>query len=426
MPLPGQRFNRRSLSIQARRCTTKTCASAQVSSLIVRGLFFQSLLSTFFLLISTLVTHNNEPNPRATVAPVPGGYSSRYNDSVPHPARSHHDHHTYVLWFSAVIRWRIAYIMNLHISNRSAYAPSASSSRRLSRHSARLAIGESASDSEAKKRGWDVDEDEEHEAKKTRVEGDELIDGDEDAEFDEAAPKRGWKRGIREDEDVDEGKVSSKSHGKRARRVSNVNGHHSYQVDPIMDIDDDDEEMDDITELKPISRGKKRDRAEAGSTFGADDDDSGAEHEDGSKLRRRRRKRRTVAKRKSEASYLLNKKRQRDGDEDVSDDSEGSSPSKLSSNTRKRGKRSSAVNRREYERQRSDVSMDESLTSNRSRHRDIGDEWESNGVRWKIGLNGQKLRLALVKKARQRFTMVCLPSTAFHEERVLMHCIFKA
>ncbi|KAF9534629.1 hypothetical protein CPB83DRAFT_878985 [Crepidotus variabilis] len=334
------------------------------------------------------IAHTNEPNPRATVGPVPGGYSSRYNDSLPQPARSHHDHHT----------------------DGPAYAPSASSSRRLSRHSARLVIGESTSDAEAKKRGWIVEEDEEHEAKKTRVEGDELIDGDDDAEFDEAAPRRGSKRGIREDEDVDEGKVSSKSRGKRARKVS---GRHSYQVDHTMDIDDDDEEMDDITDLKPISRGKKRDRAEAGSTFGADDDDSGAEHEDDSKLRRRRRKRRTVAKRKSEASYLLNKKRQRDVDEDVSEDSEGSSPSKRSSNTRKRGKRSSA-NRRDYERQRSDVSMDESLTSNRSKHRDIGDEWENNGVRWKIGLNGQKLRLALVKKARQRFMM---PKDSQHPDR---------
>ena len=76
-----------------------------------------------------------------------------------------------------------------------------------------------------------------------------------------------------------------------------------------MDIDED---MDDITELKLISRGKKRDCAEAGSTFGGDDDESALDNEGegDSKLRRRRRKRRTVAKRKSEATYLRGKKRE--------------------------------------------------------------------------------------------------------------------
>ena len=85
----------------------------------------------------------------------------------------------------------------------------------------------------------------------------------------------------------------------------------SHLVDQNMDIDDED--MDDITELKPFSRGRKRDRAEAGSTFGGDDDESslGNEVDGDSKLRRRRRKRRTVAKRKSEATYLRGKKKAR-------------------------------------------------------------------------------------------------------------------
>jgi hypothetical protein len=260
------------------------------------------------------------------------------------------------------------------------------------------------SDNEVKKRSRHMEQDEEHEAKKTRVEGEELIDGDEDAAFEEGAPRRGSKRGIQEeaDEDSEGATETKKSRGKRARKVSNEKAPQSHQVDQNMDIDDED--MDDITELKPFSRGRKRDRAEAGSTFGGDDDESAFENEvDGdSKLRRRRRKRRTVAKRKSEATYLRGKKREREGEEDVSDDTSD----ETSSSRRKRGKRSSHVQRHEIERQKSDVSMDESVTSSK-RVREIGEEWESNGVRYKIGPNGQRLRQALVKKARQKFVMVC-------------------
>jgi hypothetical protein len=257
-----------------------------------------------------------------------------------------------------------------------------------------------------------MEQDEEHEAKKTRVEGEELIDGDEDAEFEEGAPRRGSKRGIQDDADEDsEGATeTNKSRGKRARKVSGEKVPQGHQADQNMDIDEED--MDDITELKPISRGRKRDRAEAGSTFGGDDDESALENEvDGdSKLRRRRRKRRTVAKRKSEATYLRGKKREREV-EDVSDDnSDHSSPSKVSPSRRKRGKRSSNVHRHEIERQKSDVSMDESVTSSK-RVREIGEEWESNGVRYKVGPNGQRLRQALIKKARQKFLMVCHHST---------------
>lgn len=253
---------------------------------------------------------------------------------------------------------------------------------------------------EVRKRSWHTDQDEDHEAKKTRVEGEELIDGDEDAEFDESAFKRGV---LEEDQDSDAPTETRKSSGKRSRKVSAEKA----PADQKMDVDD--EEMDNVTELKPISRGKKRGRAEAGSTFGNDDEDSAVEPEaDGDpKLRRRRRKRRTVAKRKSEASYIRGKKREREGDEDLTDDNSEESP-KLSSSQRKRGKRSSNVHY-EFERQKSDVSMDESVTSSR-KVREIGEEWESNGISYKIGPNGQKLRQALVKKARQRFIMVSGPS----------------
>ena len=253
-----------------------------------------------------------------------------------------------------------------------------------------------------------MEQDEEHEAKKTRVEGEELIDGDDDAEFEQDAPRRGSKRAIQEEADEDTDGATATKRGKRARKLSNEKPPQRHQADQNMDIDED---MDDVTELKSISRGKKRDRAEAGSTFGGDDDDDESaldnEGEGDSKLRRRRRKRRTVAKRKSEITYLRGKKRGREADEDESDESsDETSPSKVSSSRRKRGKRSPNVQRHEIERQKSDVSMDESVTSSK-RVREIGEEWENNGVSYKIGPNGQRLRQALVKKARQRFVMVC-------------------
>ncbi|KAG6854369.1 hypothetical protein C0991_007874 [Blastosporella zonata] len=60
--------------------------------------------------------------------------------------------------------------------------------------------------------------------------------------------------------------------------------------------------------------------------------------------------------------------------------------------------------------------MDESQPSSaRGRpRRSIGDEWESNGVKYKIGSNGQRLRQTLVKKERQKFHM---PEDSQHPDR---------
>jgi hypothetical protein len=281
----------------------------------------------------------------------------------------------------------------------------------LARHGGYTNIDEAdtASDNEGKIRGPDEDQDQEHEAKKSRVEGDELIDGDEDAQFEDLAPKRGSKRHIHEEEDVEEVAGSKKARGKRARKFSQEK---KRQIDHSMDVDDD-EEADEITELKSSNRGKKRDRAEAGSTFGGDDESASEIEEGDSKARRRRRKRRTVAKRKSEASYLRGKKRDRDGEEEVSDESGESSDAKTS--RKKRGRRSSHL---EHQSSKSDVSMGESTTSSKGKVRKIGDEWESNGIKYKIGPNYQRLRQALVRKARQKFIMVC--SSAFHEASMLI------
>ena len=289
-------------------------------------------------------------------------------------------------------------------------ASSAVPARPLSRQPVYNHLEDSISDSEGKKRSLNEQEGDEHEFKKSRVDGEEFIDRDEEAELHNVghtAPKRGSKRGFGEEEeegDSEEVTETKKFRGKRARQVSQEKTHQSQAIDDNMDIDD--EELDEITELRSRSRGKKRDRAEAGSTFGGDDEDSAAElePEDDIKARRRRRKRRTVAKRKSEASHARGKKRDRETDDEKSDpESEDSSQVKVS--RKKRGKRGS--DRRDNDHaSRSDVSMDESINSTRGKVRAIGEEWESNGIKYKVGLNGQRLRQALVKQARQKFVMV--------------------
>ena len=265
------------------------------------------------------------------------------------------------------------------------------------------------SDNEGKKRSLDELEDDEHEIKKSRVDGEELIDGDDDAEFYDArdtAPKCRSKRAFGEQEDGSEEVTETKKfRGEGARKVSQEKARQSHVIDDNMDIDD--EELDEVTELRSRARGKKRDRAEAGSTFGGDDEDSAIElePEEDIKARRRRRKRRTVAKRKSEASNARGKKPDRDTDEKSEEESEDASQEKVSH--KKRGKRGSDRHNNDHA-SRSDVSMDESITSIRGQVRVIGEEWESNGIKYKIGPNGQRLRQALVKQARQKFVMVFL------------------
>ncbi|KAF9006704.1 hypothetical protein BDQ17DRAFT_1352230 [Cyathus striatus] len=274
-------------------------------------------------------------------------------------------------------------------------------------------------DVDVKKRGLDEQEeceDVEHDSKKTKVEGDELIDGDEDAEWEDErngyVPIRGSKRGLGE-EDESDFIQSECSRDKRARKVSLEKTPQTFMYDyDGMDVDAD-EAGDEVPDLQASSnRGKKRDRAEAGSTFGGDDEESAPEHdEEDAKSRRRRRKRRTVSKRKSDAaSNARGKKRDRDV-EDSGSDMENEGEIALRSSRKKRGKRGSLAASRLDEETRSD---NESLASSKSRGRRIGDEWESNGIKWKIGPNGQRLRQALVKKARQKFVM---PKDSQHPDR---------
>ncbi|KAJ7853884.1 hypothetical protein B0H13DRAFT_1197994 [Mycena leptocephala] len=241
---------------------------------------------------------------------------------------------------------------------------------------------------------YDVESDVPENPKKTRVEGDEFIDGDEDAEW-LPRQKRGEKRVLREEdldaEDENASPPGRRVRGKRARKVS------LEKPDVLMTSDDNADDMDvdeedEQARRAAIVRGKKRD---AGSSFGGEEDDGA---EGGDQAQKTKRKRRT---RKSDAAAqpLRGQKRDRDLDEDNSD-GEAAVPGTPKQNSRKTKKRGKKVQDHDE-----DGSVDGSVSKDKGKGRPIGDEWESNGVVYKIGANGQRLRQALVKKAARRFTM---------------------
>ncbi|KAJ7743134.1 hypothetical protein B0H16DRAFT_1014390 [Mycena metata] len=239
--------------------------------------------------------------------------------------------------------------------------------------------------------------------KKTRVEGDEFIDGDEDAEW-LPRQKRGEKRVMREDDLDEEDEGASppgrRMRGKRARKVA------LEQQDVFMASDDNaDDDMDvDNEEWREsraaIARGKKRD---AGSSFGGEEEAEGSEQAQKTKRKRRARKSDGVTQVPSRGQ-----KRDRDVDEGSDAEASPGTPARNTRKTKKRGKKSKEVQDEDEE-----GSVDEGSVS-KGKGRPIGDQWESNGVLYKIGPNGQRLRQALVKKAARRFTM---PLDSQHPDR---------
>lgn len=231
--------------------------------------------------------------------------------------------------------------------------------------------------------------------KKSRIEGEELIDGDEQAEWhgsdedmevDEAQPvKRGSKRVASSEDDEGLGHSRTVRRDKRARKVSLDKSLHS--PDESMGEDLEDGEEDGREDAEDIARGKKRDRVEAGSTFGGDDymmDD------EGEKPKRRRRKGRVSNK--LEGSLSRGQKRGRGSHSTESDDSESERPRQRVTR-KKRGRKS----------QEDIIPLSNDPLC---KGRPIGEEWESHGILFKVGPNGQRLRQELVKKSRSKFPMV--------------------
>ncbi|KAE9404864.1 hypothetical protein BT96DRAFT_397445 [Gymnopus androsaceus JB14] len=273
----------------------------------------------------------------------------------------------------------------------------ASSSSPL-RRSGRKSIGilkSSVIDDDRKKRERGNDDEDGDIAKKTRVEGDEFIDGDEEAEWQDShnfVHSRGSKRGLGEEDDTE----SSTLKGKRQRQVFG---------DKSEDYHDMDVDAEDYA--GSVSRGKKRDRDEAGSSFGGEREEGDEEELDTEEEVEKARRRKRRNKRRSDAnSTLRGKKRDRDL-EDETGDSDDESRASRQTLKKKRGKKASSSTTDEEK--LSDVSMDDS-----PKGRKIGEEWTSNGVQYKIGPNAQRLRLELVKKARQKFVM---PMDSVHPDR---------
>ncbi|KNZ76062.1 hypothetical protein J132_00338 [Termitomyces sp. J132] len=231
--------------------------------------------------------------------------------------------------------------------------------------------------------------------------------GDEETEWiGEHDSPRGWKRGHGDDYEEEEVDDSIHIRDKRQRKVS-LDNKSSQLISEDMDID---EGEDELSALQSFSRGKKRDRAEAGSTFGGDNEDDSDREIDTEQARPRHRKRRTYAKRRSDTGVSSRgTKRDRELAEDESE-GENEDNMSLKASRKKRGKKSARASQKDDP---SDMSMDESTSRGRPR-RSIGEEWESNGVKYKIGPIGQRLRQTLVRKEKQKFPM---PEDSQHPDR---------
>ncbi|KAH0839783.1 hypothetical protein J3R83DRAFT_726 [Lanmaoa asiatica] len=257
---------------------------------------------------------------------------------------------------------------------------------------------------ESRKRSFEDESDVEHEIiKKSRINGDELIDGDERADwyaqYSDMPPRRASKESL--DQQL-EGNYVHMNGQERSKRINDLHDEDHEPVDEAMEDIDEDE----VTELKAVARGKKRDRAEAGSTFGGDDEED---------IRNGRashyRKRRTILRR----TELPTRGQKRDrGAESPESEGEGGGsetsrrPTQRSSK-KKRGKKGASDEVSQILVEDPRVSKDPLCDGRR-----VGDEWEAEGVQYKVGDKGERLRLTLVKKARNKYHM---PQDSQHPDR---------
>ncbi|KAJ8588933.1 hypothetical protein M405DRAFT_818908 [Rhizopogon salebrosus TDB-379] len=254
---------------------------------------------------------------------------------------------------------------------------------------------------EGKKRSFDDhDSFEPESSKKSRVDGEELIDGDEEPVWYEEEDVQPTQRGSKRTFDSDEEDDYMRTDG-RDKRPRNISRGQTPEDQEMGDVEDD-----DVAELYPILRGKKRDRAEAGSTFGGDEEEEEALDDQDDKAHRHR-KRRTVQSRKSDVSSRGNK-RDRDP-ESPTGQSVVESSYRLGERTSKKKKRGKKVSLDEAASDVLDGSQDPLCKG-----RKVGEEWESNGVQYKVGNEGQRLRLTLVKKARSKYSM---PKDSQHPDK---------
>ncbi|TCD70798.1 hypothetical protein EIP91_001488 [Steccherinum ochraceum] len=276
-------------------------------------------------------------------------------------------------------------------------------SSKRSRLSTLPAYGKHALDEEE-----ELAEGQEKESKKSRVDGAEHVSENGDAEQDEEADE------VKEDSgmEVDEDAYMAASRGsKRSASGEDEEDHRPNGTDTkrlrkvsrgkVLEVDHDMEDADAVYELPSRPRGKKRDRGEAGSVFGGDE--SPMDEDEGQP--RRHTRRRTASHKKTSVSSR-GQKRGRDVGSYESDEEGSAKPMKRTMRQR-RGQQSTDD---------SDLSMDDGMVSHDPlcKGRRIGEEWEMNGIQYKVGPNGQRLRQALVKKSRSRFSM---PKDSEHPDR---------
>jgi hypothetical protein len=159
-----------------------------------------------------------------------------------------------------------------------------------------------------------------------------------------------------------------------------------------------DVEMNGISEVEMSLGGKKRDRTEMDSSFGAEDDLLYNEDTDTLRHRRRRQRKSTNA--------FRGQKRGRDVDPLGVDTDSGDM----------RGRRKAFRHRPDTS--DTDPSVEEGQISRDPlcRGRRIGEEWEAHSVQFRVGPDGKRLRRVLVKEDRPKFNMVSL-SFVYHSAR---------
>ena len=195
-----------------------------------------------------------------------------------------------------------------------------------------------------------------------------------------AGRSRGAKRQAAPDEEIASVGSIGKKAGKRARRQSR-------KLAEVINIDENDEQMD----VDHVARGKKRDRAEADSSFGGDDESVLGRR--GRKSRRQKRKS-GLATNVDSATPARGTKRSYEVESTIGSEEDDSASRARS--PRKRGKRMAKESQGV-----SDESSDTSVAGRR-----IGEEWDVNGVIHKVGPDGQRLRQVLLKKRASRYSMV--------------------
>ncbi|KAI5124876.1 hypothetical protein M0805_007306 [Coniferiporia weirii] len=279
-------------------------------------------------------------------------------------------------------------------------APQASSQFRTANKARPNTVISSMAGTPQRKRA--LDRDDVHEStKKSRNEPVVVIDVDAhdtsmditDDVFSDGPPqgvKRGSKRQAGPVEDITNVGSIGKKAGKRARR------HLKKTQEELLNGG---EEEDELMDLDYISRGKKRDRAEAGSTFGGDD-----ESPTGGRTRKNRRQKRGSAAHAdvNVGVQARGTKRNFEIESTLGSDEEEGYILSRSKASRKRGKQMGTDPE-----DSTDASVSETAigVDPACAGRKVGEEWQVNGQLYKLGRDGRRLRQVLVKKRRSRFSM---------------------